>query len=132
MAGDSSSGQASAGLSPKPFMIKSPMVITRSGTTTTGAAGVAGVAAGTGVGFDIAAPPEAAVAVECADGAVDSDDAERRVVVDRAVAVEVNTVTVRKEPRAMAATSPIRAVTAVRFIGVLPVVDTEEKTGDPA
>lgn len=72
------------------------------------------------------------MAVECADGAVDSDDAERRVVVDRAVAVEVNTITVRKEPRAMAATSPIRAVTAVRFIGVLPVVDTEGQTGDPA
>ncbi len=72
------------------------------------------------------------MAVECADGAVDSDDAERRVVVDRAVAVEVNTITVRKEPRAMAATSAIRAGTAVRFIGVLPVVDTEGQTGDPA
>ena len=87
LAVDRGSGQASAGLSPKPFMIESPMVSTRSGATTTGAAGVAGVAAGTGVGFDIAAPPEAAVAVECADGAVDSDDAERRVVVDRATHV---------------------------------------------
>jgi len=113
-------------------MIKPPMVSTRSGATTTGAARAAGVAAGTGVGFDIAAPPEAAVAVGCADGAVDSDDAEWRVVVDRAVAVEVNIVTVRKEPRAMAATSPIRAVTAVRFIVVLSVVDAGGQTGDPA
>ena len=37
-----------------------------------------------------------------------------------------------EEPRAMAATSPIRAGTAVRFIVVLPVVDTEGQTCDPA
>ena len=102
LAAEMSSGQASAGVSPKPFMIESPIVSTCLGAAA--GTGAGGVAEGVAVGLGVAVLSAGAEAGGLLFGL---DNAEGLVSVDRAPAAEFVTTPVMREQQAMVATEMV-------------------------